>query len=357
MVAFYILAFYIIIISLCKFKSKNKQLLVCLVPLFLFIATRIGWTSDYFAYEDMYDMQHDWTFVDYMFTMMDVKFEPGFFLLIKLCPSYRFLVVIVSACFIFAIFLIFKNYVPSKYLFVVFILWFFNPNFFSSISAMRSNIVISLLLLAVYAKINNKNPISICLVILSGFFHRSGFIFIPFFLISNDFLLKYWKLSFLGSILVIGVALFLPSFWTSTLKDVLEDSSMSGYTYYIEVNSFGLGYYLFTFMRISFILYIFYLIRRYEINDFQSYLLCFLIFYYVLASIPNLGLISRIITCIRPLFSVAMCNVLTIDRNRISSSAFIFINIAYMLLMEYTMFLGSEIHDKSYSVYQSSLFN
>lgn len=353
MLEYFILTIYILLICLIRFRNLKLKLLLCFIPFFIFIATRVGWTADYYNYENMFLEQHDWSWTDYVFYSFN-KFEPGFFFLIKTLPSYRALLVVVSLIYTSSIFLLFYKYIPEKYYFLAFFLWFYNPTFFESIAAVRSTIVLAFFIYAVHLKINRKIIFSIILILISGLFHRSGFLLLPLLLIPLDFIKKHFTITTLSFIFVTGIILLAPEILINKLVDILSDSSVSSYTNYIEESRIGLGYILKTLLRILFVVYFLILINKGIIESKYTWLVFIAFFSYLIITIPNIQIGYRFNIYLNPLIILLQIYILSRDKS-IFSKLYIALSIVIMLFY-FSSFFKHPNYIPYFLNYNSSLF-
>lgn len=337
MLEYFILTIYVLLISLFKFKNRKLQLFLCFFPFFLFIATRIGWTADYYNYESMFLEQHFWSWRDYIFFSFN-KFEPGFFLLIKSLPSYRALLIFISLFYTSAIFLVFYKYIPRKYYFLAFVLWFYNPTFFESFAAVRSSIVIAFFIFATHLKINGRILYSIILILISGFFHKSGFLLLPFILIPIEFIKKHFFKISLSIFILFLIIILSPSLIVEKINEYLTDSQFSSYSSYLNyADSYGLGYMLFTTLRIVFISYFLFLIKKNIIVEKYLWFVLIMFFYYILSSIPNIQIAYRFNVYLNPFIIVLQIYVLSRDKS-VFSKIYISLTLFYMFYYFSTFF-------------------
>lgn len=353
MLEYFILTIYVLLISLIKFKNRKLQLFLCFFPFFLFIATRIGWTADYYNYENMFLEQHFWSWRDYL-SLSNDKFEPGFFLLIKSLPSYRALLIFTSLFYTLAIFLVFYKYIPRKYYFLAFILWFYNSTFFESFAAVRSSIVIAFFIFSFHYKLNGKFIISILLILISGFFHRSGFSLFPLILIPIEFIKKHFILTSLSLIIIFGLIILSPDVIINTIVNYLSDSEFSSYTIYIESTTTGLGYIIFISFRVLFVIYILWLVKKEVIVGQYLWLVIIIFFSYIIASIPDIQIGYRFNVYLNPLIIVLQIYILSTDKSILSK--------LYIVLILFLMFYGFSFFSEHpnyipyFLNYKSSLF-
>lgn len=271
------------------------------------MAGRVNWSADYFNYEIMFDERHDWSWAMYILRTIDVKFEPAFFALIKYLPSYRWVMIVQSFFLIFSLYILFYRCIPVRTYPLAFVLWLFNTTFFESITAMRSTFVIVLFILAVIMKIEGRWKLAILLVILSGLFHNSGLFMLPLICIPSNFICKYFKFSLFVIILLLFVALVAPTVYSDYLNSIMEDSEAMDYSNYIQEVSYGLGYYFFTSIRIIIIVSLLSVLKKNILPEKYNYFIMITVAFYVMNSIPGIGLTYRINCYLRPFLIASLC--------------------------------------------------
>lgn len=140
------LAIYIVIVSYFFRKKKNIAIFLTFIPFLIFWGTKVDLGSDYGNYLYKYEMQHDMPFYYFLMDALDGKFEPGFFFLLKVMPSFNAVVFITSLFLISSVFLFFNEFIPKYSIYLALILWVFNSSIFNMFSAMRSSFVIGFFL-------------------------------------------------------------------------------------------------------------------------------------------------------------------------------------------------------------------
>ena len=334
MVEYFIVSIISLFFSLIKFKNRKLQLLCCFLPWFILIAGRENWTADYFNYEQMFDERHDWNWEQYFYIAMNSKFEPAFFALIKYLPSYRWAIIVQSFLYICAVFFLFHKYLPMKTYPLALFLWIFNSTFFESFAAVRSTFIIVLFILASSLKVVGKWKPAFFLLTISGLFHNSGWLLLPIICIPSDFVYKRFNI-FLSIIAFVLLITLIDYSLFSSLLNNLTIGSFIDYTHYIQDISFGLGYYMLTFFRIFIIGTLMYTVKRGLIPCKYSYFFLITIIFYVMNSIPGIGLTYRISCYFRPIVIITLCLYyyiqIKINRQRLIANILILLIIAEML--------------------------
>lgn len=331
----YVLFFAVIISQLLCKRNKLVALVVSFIPIILMVGTRVNWGQDYAAYELKYNLMSGWNFNQYILDASGGKFEIGFFTLINLSPSYNFLVFLCSALYIIPVFFLFYLLVPPKYCSLSILFWMFTPDFFGSFVAMRSSVMVGLLITAFLLKFYNYKKIAIIVSICSFFFHNSGILFTPIFFVDNDFVFRHREKSQLFVLGFCMIALFVPMFFSNLANVILEETeTLGGYVSYTNANTKGLGFLIFSIFRIIFIFYVFDLIKKGYIEDRYLWLALFVIVYYCCCLIQGIEMMYRICGYSLPMLAVFMGYVLHVDGS-MRSKTYVFLSLAYAVLTMY----------------------
>ena len=205
---------------------SNILLIGVIIILFLFSSLRYDYGNDYMSYYRSFNQ---------IKSGADVTFgkEFGFELLNKIMPSFFLLICIVDAVFLAAIYLLIKNNVNSRYVFISVFILLFNPYLFLlSLSAIRQTIAMCLFILAVQYSYKRKIIPYCLLIIVAAFFHFSAILLLPFYFFANDKKISNKLMIF---IIVILVLLLLSSTLfegiVNRLLSVLNDKN---YNYYYK---------------------------------------------------------------------------------------------------------------------------
>lgn len=176
---FYWLLFLIVmVVQLFPVKSQKQyttQLIVSLLPLFLFGAFRVNFGLDYEAYETYFDE------VKFFGSEADDRMEIGYMYLNMFLPSFRSLLIIQSALLCVTYYYLFKWYVPFRYSWLGFLLLFLNGplTIFFMLSGIRNGIAISILILSTRFIHQRKIIPFAILTCLAYFFHNSVILIAP----------------------------------------------------------------------------------------------------------------------------------------------------------------------------------
>lgn len=327
MIEYITLAFYIVFVSVFFQKKKKLLFLLTFVPLILFFGTRVDFGADYETYLQDYELQHDWTLSKYLISFMGGKFEPGFFFLIKICPSFDSLIFVCTALVLVPVAIFFYEFIPKGLFPLAFVLYLFNPSIFDSIIAMRSGIVIGLFLLAVVLKNRGFKIIAFLLVLLSGFFHLSGFLLVLFFLFSNKSLKHKRELLSSFIIVLMIIALLFSTIFGNLFMSI---EMFSVYNGHITNTEEGIGFYFFSIIRVGFVIYILSLLRKGIIEDKYIWIAWLTIFDYFFFMIQGIDIMYRFVYYFYVVSIFFKCYVLRVDKSA-KSTIYVGLSIAYLV--------------------------
>lgn len=323
------LIIYIVIVSAIFRKRKWASIVLTIVPLILFWGTKIDFGPDYSTYEFWYDRRHDMPILGFLADALEGKFEPGFFFVLKFMPSFRAVVVVQAVFLIVSVFIFFNEFIPKYSLPFALFLWLFNSAIFNTFSAMRSSFVIGFFLLAIIAKTRGNNKAAILLTLAGAQFHMSGYLLLLFAFIPYDFQKKSRGNLVPLVFFFVFIALLLPQVFTRLLNTFVELNEQAAVYDYVKQANYGLGFYIFSFVRIGFIVYILGLLKRHLIEDKYIWIAWLTIACYLMMMV-QVDIMYRVFNYLF-LFTVAFkCYVLKIDK---SSTAWIYVglSVAYAL--------------------------
>lgn len=339
---FYIpLILYVFIVSIFFRKQEEILIVLTLVPLLLFWGTKVNLGADYVSYLYKYETQHDMPIVWLMREALQGKFEPGFYFLIKIMPSFNALVFVQALFLIVSVYVFFHEFVPKYSLSLALFLWLFHSNIFNTFSAMRSSFVIGFFLLAIIAKTKSHNVTAILLTLIGAQFHMSGYLLVLFALLSQKVLIKERELIKYFIFAFIIIALLIPSLFPNLLNIIIESNeNLSFYEDYVTDTNYGLGFYLFSIVRVGFIMYILDLFKRNLIEVKYNWIAWLTIFCYLFMMMQGINIMYRFFNYLFLATIAFKCYVLKIDKSYMSK-CYVGISIIYALFQLYS-FMHSE---------------
>ena len=325
------LALYIFLVSFFFQKKKNLLFILVFVPLLLFFGTRVDFGVDYETYLQRFELQHDWDFDQYKSYAMGGKFEPGFWWLIKVFPNFNSLVFFLAMLILVPLAILIYEFIPPKYYPLAFLLYLINPRNFESFIAMRSGVVVGLLLIAILLKYRGYKKISIAVALFSGLFHMSGYFLVPFFLISDRILKKNFSFfSILISIFIV-LALISTTFYGELLNRITESiDELSDYKGHVYDTDYGLGFYIYSLFRVAFVVYILSLLKKGTIEEGYVWIAWMTIFGYFFNMVQGFEMTYRYAYYFYLISIPFKCYVLRVDKTSYSKM-YVTLSVAYLL--------------------------
>lgn len=301
MTYYWLLLIYILLVSLAYQKNKKdtiSPIILCIIPFFLFFAFRVGFTPDYYNYENLFEKYHPQRFLD------DSKAqELGFQWLCIIMPSYRSILVLFTSLYCLCIYIVACYCIEKKYLWFVWVILFCYPPFIlGNMSGMRSGFVTCFFFLALCIKLINKSMIGLFLAVLLMavvyLIHKSAIVLIPLlFLTSKSFNEKVIYLIYLFAASFVFVSMFFPNFLNNVglllTSALFEDWSYEEYFAEELVSAFS----LISILRYVILLYLLYTTisqTQREKDPLKNLFLKQTVAFYLLVLAPGtIGLIAR----------------------------------------------------------------
>ena len=260
MAVYWTIAIITVLISLYPAKSSKQYsilLIVSLIPLFLYGATRLNYGLDYNEYETYFNSVKLYGF------QANERMEIGYFYLNKLLPNFRSLLIFQSILLCVSYYYLFKWYIPKQYAWLGFILLFLaGPlTVFFMLSGIRNGIAICILILSSnYIQKRKILPFAIA-VFIAYLFHNSIVLYAPiaYFVASGKPITKrsitIWLLASL--IIVLTSSTIILEFVDIIIRMYFE--RYSTYVEFAKEQSSGAGLLvsLFSFVVISILLLLF----------------------------------------------------------------------------------------------------
>lgn len=349
------LILYILLISLFIRKKEILLIVVTIVPLILFWGTKVNFGSDYENYLFKYERQHLISLSEYLLYATEEKFEPGFFFLIKIMPTFDSVVFTQALFLILSIYIFFKEFIPKYSLHLALFLWLFNSSIFNTFSAMRSSFVIGFFLLAIIAKTRHYNKIAVLLTLAGAQFHMSGYFLVILTLLPYNIFKKGQVFIKPFIFLFIFAALLLPSLFSDSLSSLIElNKNLSVYEDYVSDTDYGVGFYVFSLFRLGFIIYILDLLQRNRIEEKYIWIAWLTIICYLFMMIQGIPIMYRVFNYLFLITVVFKCYVLKIDQSP-ASKIYVGLSILYAMFNFYKYMYSAQM--PFYSHYHSFLFN
>lgn len=168
--------FLINVIPISTNNFENTKLVVSFLLIFTYASLRAN-GYDYESYEDLfYEIKNF-----YKSSNFESRIEEGYVLLNYIMPSYRFLLVFLSAFTCITYYWLFNRFIPSKYYWLGFVLLAISVDkmLLFQISGLRNAIAVNIMTFSVPLIIERKIKPYILLTVLAYFFHNSVLFFMP----------------------------------------------------------------------------------------------------------------------------------------------------------------------------------
>lgn len=179
MLVYWTIAIITVLINLFPIKSQKQyslSLLVSFLLLFLFAGFRINYGLDYISYLDYFND------VKIFGHEANERMELGYYYLNKILPSFRSLLILQSLLMCIAYYYLFKNFIPSKYAWLGFLILYLNPgvNIVFMLDGIRNGMAISIFILSINFIYNHKIIPFVLLMYIAYLLHESVFLVAPF---------------------------------------------------------------------------------------------------------------------------------------------------------------------------------
>jgi len=179
MIVYWCLFLIIILIQLIPVSAdtgNRAKLILSFLLMFIYASIRVA-GDDYFAYEEIFYYAHN----PFGSSTINDRIEPGFLLLNKLMPSYRSLIVFLSAFTCFTYYWMFRKLIPPKYYWLGFVLMAMSGGnmLIFQLSGLRNAIAINIMALSFFLIKQRRIIPYLGLTILAYFFHNSAAFFMP----------------------------------------------------------------------------------------------------------------------------------------------------------------------------------
>lgn len=188
-------------------KKGRKGILYIIIGLFfVFFAFRVGFTPDYFNYEEYFNRYHS-------STVNDNSVEIGFQWLCRVLPSYRVLIILYTALFSVCMYIAVQYYIKGRFWVLAFLILFCHtPFILGNMSGVRSGIVTCLFFISLLLKAKFQAKffiLSLAIMASACMFHRSAIVLMPLLFLPKHPLGNNFKVFFyLLAVIFIIVCLF-----------------------------------------------------------------------------------------------------------------------------------------------------
>lgn len=340
-------------------KGDDLRLIIPLTLLFIFFAFRIGFTPDYYNYENEFESNYGNAYNNDQYIH---KGELIHLTVIRILP-YRTALIIQAALLCFCVFVTFRYYVPRKHWWLAVALFFTYANFLlGNLSAYRSSYVTMALLPAIIMKAKYKKGWvwAALIIFVSSMIHHSALFLLPFVLLSNR---PFGKQSYSFLVVLACIVIFLSLFMANTINNVVN-GIFSQFTdefdsYKVETiqNVRSLG--AFTLLRWFMLGYLLFITLKYTRMDFgRARNICIKLtaIFFMIDFLPGVMLIDRITYNLA--FPVVIGVTSIVDKMTDKNERALFVGMAVLYgIWELYLMLNSPALMAVHSSYQNILFN
>ena len=181
---------FVLISGKCKKTIMRKKsfvfnALICMLPVILLYGWRYGIGTDYFSYEQIYNVLHKAPLFSYIEKHLSDEgayyVEFGFYLLNRIAPNYRFLLFLESILIFTPILMALMDY-SDKMNLGMSIFIYLSLQFIHSMNVVRFTIALSFIVLSYKYIMQNKSGKFIFCILFASLFHKTALIcFILYF--------------------------------------------------------------------------------------------------------------------------------------------------------------------------------
>lgn len=291
----------LVIILLILFATKNNkskipwQLIVSFILIFLMMALRYNWSGDYWNYDDMFDSYHynSWNEI---LQPDNGNIEIGYKVIMKLCESYREVIIVTSLIICSGLFFFFYQFIPQKWWPCAFLVLFLDQYLLpGNISGIRNALAVSIYIFALYFLMKGRWLFYIGIVFTASYFHKSVLFMLPFVLIRNHTInIKPTIFFTIFGIYLILCATFIGSIGSYIDAFIVQNSSFERYESYTEgINNATYGISLLYYITIPLFYFTIKAINIKGLDKKEYFLLFGLLLWFFLLFFPSIALKGR----------------------------------------------------------------
>ena len=354
--------FLLFVLGGSKSEENKKNVLRLIIPLtclFIFFAFRIGFTPDYYNYENEFDNNYGASFNNERYQHASEVIHLTF---IRIVP-YRTALIIQSALFCICMFVTFWYYVPSKNWWLAVVLFFTYSSFLlGNISAYRSSYVTMALFLAVIAKAHFKRGwvFAFLIIYVSSLIHHSAIFLFPFVLLSKRPVTKnIYNFLFVLACVVIFLSLFMANTINAIANGIFKQFTDDFGSYKKDTieNVTRFGY--FTFLRWLMLGYLLFVSLKYTKIDFggiNNICTKIAVILFMVDFLPGILLIDRITYNLSFPAIIGVTSIANKMTDKKEKTIYISLAVLYGIWEIYLMSTNAKVM-AAHSIYQNILFN
>lgn len=351
---FFLIIFSLSIIARKENKSNQTRILYSIVAFtFLFFGFRIGFTPDYYAYEDRFKSEIWYGFS----TKLDISREPLFSLMAATIP-YRIALLIQTALICLCMYITLKRYIPVLYWAPAIAFLFLNHSFMlGNFSAFRSSFVTIAFFFAFVLREKSVTGfiVGAVLIAASSLIHQSGIILLAPYLICtrkpyNQF--KYAVFFILAFIAVVFMYTRIQEM--NLLAASMVEDNFSKFQYYMEDTVADRELHFTSFVQFCLFFYTALFLRE-KLQPIEHMFVFQTCIFIMLLIIPQLGMIARFQYYF--IFPAAIGMILVFRHTKNQVLKYVYAACwTYLVLRSLLLFLNAWYVARTYAFYDSILF-
>lgn len=216
----------LLIVVLTAVFVRNQKLYLQAIPflmLFLFAALRYEYGNDYLSYYGMYLYYH---------SKENPSFgEEGLFeLMCWISPSFYLLIAVTSAIFIYVVYRLAIDIVPSKWICISVFIFVVSPYLFlMNLSAIRQCLAMACFIIAVQFAVKRRPLPYVLLILLASLLHKSALILLPAYFVASTRKVKTHTVVVITFLVLASVFFLDLSEAAVYVAEMFEDSSYVHY--------------------------------------------------------------------------------------------------------------------------------
>lgn len=264
MTIYFVMLGFIILIQIIPFSFKkfiNIKLLFSFLLIFIYSAIRIDYGRDYKTYEDYFNLVKEGYYLN--------DIEPGFILLNKILPSYRAVLVILSAFTCISLYVLFKKYILPKYHWLAFMIMALSGDkmLFFQLTGLRNAIAVNIMILSIPLIKERKLFKYLVCCACACIFHYSAIIYMPIaYFIGSPKRIK------LEEIIMWSISFVLLATNIEMIRNMITKVNLAGIgKYYVYIQKISLELYERKFFLYIFVMLVtffsFLILRRHELCE------------------------------------------------------------------------------------------
>lgn len=193
--------FLLLIIFLLPSKSKDEpvyksRLKVVAIALLVFLSIRYEYGNDYANYKIIYDSVRRGG--------DSFGVEIGYIVLSHIVPNFYLLIFLISAFYIFVLYMFIKKEVATEYYFLALLILLLNPYLFLiNLSAIRQTIAALIFILGIHYLLERNFFAYMFIVLIAFLLHRTSLVLVPVYFLADTRKIKNTHVYILAAVLLV----------------------------------------------------------------------------------------------------------------------------------------------------------